>query len=215
MIPYKSPNYSDDAFNCPFCNAYAKQVWTQLGGIQGGRSNPMLVLIVDDVYLATCDRCGQTSIWVRKLMVYPNQSIAPLPNADMPDDLRSDYEEARAILSLSPRGAAALLRLVLQKLCVHLGEKGKDLNDDIKCLVAKGLPVRIQQALDTVRVVGNNAVHPGVIDLKDDIELASKLFVLINIVCDVMITQPKAIEEIYSSRVPESAKDTIRKRDGV
>jgi hypothetical protein len=38
----------------------------------------------------------------------------------------------------------------------------------------------VQQSLDIVRVIGNDAVHPGQIDLTDDIETATKLFVLIN-----------------------------------
>ena len=86
--------------------------------------------------------------WVFDQTVWPRQGIAPLPNPDTPEDIRRDYEEASTILDLSPRGAAALLRLAVQKLCAHLGEKGKNINDDIAALVAKGLDPRVQQALD-------------------------------------------------------------------
>ena len=54
---------------------------------------------------------------------------------------------------------------------VHLELKGKNIDDDIGALVKRGLDARIQKALDVVRVVGNNAVHPGQIDLRDDNEL--------------------------------------------
>lgn len=148
-------------------------------------------------------------------MIYPNTGTAPLPNADMPLDVKGDYDEARNILNLSPRGSVALLRLAIQKLCIHLGEKGDNLNSDIGNLVKKGLPQKLQKALDSVRVVGNNAVHPGQLDLKDDIDTAQKLFVFINIICDNQITQPKMIDDFYEEKVPPTSKDAINKRDAL
>ena len=105
------------------------------------------------------------------------------------------------------------MRLAIQKLCAHLGETGKNINQDIASLVKKCLPVQIQKALDIVRVVGNNAVHPGQIDLKDNIEVTIKLFGLINLIVDVMITQPKHVENMYESVVPENLREEIENRD--
>jgi hypothetical protein len=146
-------------------------------------------------------------------MVFPAAVIAPLPNNDIPSEIKADYEEARNISSQSPRGAAALLRLCIQKLCKHLGEKGDNINDDIGSLVSKGLPVKVQKALDLVRVVGNNAVHPGEMNLNDTPEVANKLFGLVNIIADVMISQPKQVDELYDSVLPEASKKGIVKRD--
>ena len=147
-------------------------------------------------------------------MVSPKALTSPPPNLDLPEEIKSDFEEARAILSESPRGAAALLRLSIQKLCKHLGESGKNINKDIASLVKKGLSLKIQQALDIVRVVGNNAVHPGKIDLNDDKDVANSLFGLINLIADVMITQPKHVEELYQNVVPEPQREDINRRDG-
>jgi hypothetical protein len=120
-----------------------------------------------------------------------------------------------SIVSKSPRSAAALLRLTLQKLTNHILEKNRkdNLNDNIKLLVQRGLRAEIQKALDIVRVLGNNAVHPGQIDLKDDAQIASRLFSLINIVTEEMITQPKQISELYEG-LPETEKRKIEKRNG-
>jgi hypothetical protein len=71
----------------------------------------------------------------------------------------------------------------------------------------------IQQLLDFVRVIGNNTVHPGMIDLKDNSVLAIKLFDLVNIVAEIMITQPKEIKALYEGVLPESAREGINNRD--
>jgi hypothetical protein len=146
-------------------------------------------------------------------MVFPLASDAPPPATDLPTNIAADYNEARDILPLSSRGSAALLRLCIQKLCGELGEDGKNINADIKSLVAKGLPLQIQQSLDIVRVVGNNAVHPGQMDLRDNVETARKLFGLVNLIVEVMITQPKHVQQMYNSMVPQSQRDAIANRD--
>src|SRR5438034_9966583 len=96
---------------------------------------------------------------------------------------------------------------------VQLGQPGKDLNTDIGKLVAAGLPIQIQQALDIVRVIGNEAVHPGVLDLKGDHATASKLFGLINVIAETMISQPKRINEFFQTVMPETKKQQIEKSD--
>ena len=77
----------------------------------------------------------------------------------------------------------------------------------------KGLSKDIQQALDVVRVVGNKAVHPGVIAFDvDDKNTAIKLMRLLNIITERMITEPKEIASMYED-LPESAKKSINNRD--
>ena len=136
-----------------------------------------------------------------------------MPNVDIPPDIKKDYEEARRIINRSPRGAAALLRLCIQKLCAHLGESGNNINDDISALVKKGLNPRIQKSLDIVRVIGNEAVHPGTIDLRDNPEIAVHLCKLINVIAEAMITQPKEIDTLYET-LPPDKRAQIDRRDG-
>jgi len=53
----------------------------------------------------------------------------------------------------------------------------------------------------------------GQIDLNDTPEIAKKLFNLVNIIAETMITQPKEIDELYDDMVPDPKKDAIKKRD--
>jgi hypothetical protein len=103
-----------------------------------------------------------------------------MAHPDTPDTVKVDFDEARSVFGRSPRSSAALLRLSIQRICIHLGLPGKNLNEDIGKLVAAGLPIEIQQSLDIVRVVGNNQVHPGTLDVRDDPETAEHLFELVN-----------------------------------
>lgn len=62
-------------------------------------------------------------------------------------------------------------------------------------------------------MVGNEAVHPGMIDLRDDYETVSKLFKLTNFIADKLISEPKEVEEIYTSKLSQSDKNQIKARD--
>jgi hypothetical protein len=214
MREYVPPELDLDGFNCPHCGAFAHQEWyssVEMASEQRGRPYRHTVE-VEGVTISQCGRCKANSIWIDDALVSPRESKAPLASAEMPEDVRRDYDEAREVVAVSPRSAAALLRLAIQKLCIALGEPGGNLNEDIGALVKKGLPAKLQQALDVVRVVGNNAVHPGELDLRDDSETAMKLFGLVNLIVEAMIVQPKAIEAMFKG-LPTAAREAIEKRD--
>lgn len=162
--------------------------------------------------ISNCTECKCPSIWLYGIMIYPNALPGVFPNQDLPDEIRADMEEARSIINLSPRGAAALLRLSIQKLCKHLGGKGKNINEDIGILVKNGIDELIQQSLDIVRVIGNEAVHPGQIDLRDDRDTAIRLLQVINIIAEKCITLPKQISDLYNSLPSEKLKE-IKERN--
>jgi len=209
--PYTPPEFTKDAFNCPHCSAYSSQLWHQIGIHDPYKLNTSEYWPIGSV--CVCKRCGKIQCWINGKMYYPLSSVAPFPSEDMPENIKKDFDEARDIVNVSPRSSAALLRLALQKLMIHLGEKGKDLNADIGNLVKnKGLSIKIQQALDSIRVIGNESVHPGEIDLRDDQETAISLFKILNIIVDAMITQPKLIDETYK-KIPQTKIEQIICRD--
>jgi hypothetical protein len=166
----------------------------------------------DNLHLSKCYNCGKVAVWVYDKLLFPSKKTGACPNSDLPEDVLHDFEEARSIINESPRGAAALLRLCVQKLCKHLGEKGKTIDDDIASLVLKGLNPMVQRSLDIVRVIGNEAVHPGEIDLRDDSDTASRLLDIVNSIVDQMISHPKKVEELYG-KLPESKRNAIEERD--
>ena len=206
---YVVPAFKFNAFHCPHCEVYSHQKWFDMAY---GKRTDYTKLYFENFCVSFCAQCHGYTLWLNDKMLYPVSSNAPLPAEDMPKDVKEDFIEARNIVNASPRSAAALLRLSLQKLMIHLGEKGKNINEDVANLVKKGLPQKIQKTLDIIRVFGNNAIHPGEIDLKDDTKTAIILFELLNMIIDIMINQPRMVDKIYK-KIPDSTKEAIKKRD--
>lgn len=206
-MKYIVPSVLETSFTCPHCDTVSQQTWwvRSWNGSQHNNkyNNPIRV--------GTCAHCNLSTIWVESTMFYPDKGSAPEPNDDMPVSVKQVYLEAASIYQKSPRGAAALLRLGIQILCKELGESGTNINSDIKHLVAKGLPIIVQQSLDIVRVTGNEAVHPGQIDT-DNPKIVGSLFELTNIVVEYMISLPKKVGSIYNS-LPEDKVNSIANRD--
>lgn len=217
------------AFQCPNCSGFASHLW---------KYEPVMIHRIHSktlrfTIISQCQACEHFSIWltnelplkkegsqseldkshVNVKLLFPSVSNeVPKPNVDMPSDVKEIFTEAGQILEESPRASAALSRLAIEKLVDGLEAEGKDLNSKIGKLVSKGMPVEIQQMLDSVRVIGNNAVHPGQINIKDNKELAHSLLHFINLIIDNRITQPKKISEVYNS-LPESYRKAIENRD--
>lgn len=168
--------------------------------------------VIQNCNLSHCYNCKELTIWVHDKIVYPNTKIDIKPNNDLPNHIRKLFDEAREIVDLSPKGAAAILRLCIQYLCKELGESGNKIDKDIASLVSKGLNPLVQKALDVVRVIGNEAVHPGEINLDDNKDIAIKLFGLVNLICEQMISHPKQVEALYGS-LPEEKLKGIEQRN--
>lgn len=210
---YVSPEKDLNAFNCPHCGAYSNMMWYNLVFCQEGCYYGDFK---QNLTGARCARCNRFSIWHGDEMIIPSNSTAPMPNEDMPECIKELYEEARSIVNKSPRGAAALLRLALDKLCDEIEEECKTKNkidEKIIILVKKGLSEQLQQAFDFVRVTGNDAVHElGLIDVQDNPEIATTLFGLLNFIVEKMITDKKKIEGLYNL-IPESRREKIKERN--
>lgn len=215
---YGKVNLWSSPFVCPYpdCRVFAEHSWGRMTSVvrtvdhqtAGGRE-----LDGSTITVALCQSCKRDVVFVDAELVRPRASEAPAPAEDMPVEIIAEYTEAAAILPGSPRGAAALLRLGVQKLLPLIGATKRDINDQIAELVAKGVvSARVQEALDALRVIGNEAVHPGTIDLRDDIDAAMGLFRLLNFIVEKAISDPKHAEEMFA-RLPQGKRDAIVRRD--
>jgi Domain of unknown function (DUF4145) len=215
-MPYVHPQFKLNLFNCPLCNGYSEQSWYSASKILGTPGGPMHDNRLDKVYFCICKLCNKYTVWVDEKLIHPPINGASLPHQDMPQQVKDIYEEARGVMSRSPRSACTLLRVALEILIDGiLGKNKNTLNHKIGVLVKeRGLDVRIQKAMDILRITGDAALHPGVIDLqnKDDSQTAKTMFDLLNIITQVMISNPNTINEYYNN-LPQPQKNSIEKRD--
>lgn len=107
---------------------------------------------------------------------------------------------------------SALLRLCVEMMTIELEANGKTLDDKISDLVKRGLNQSVHRALDAVRVIGNEAVHPSQMDLNDNPKTAEALFKLVNVITEKMISEQKHVDEIYGLLPPEKLA-ALERRD--
>jgi hypothetical protein len=229
------------AFDCPHCGAYARQYEGTTYWFDGHKpknndkfGTGEVVTKSDDrvgageivtnvnhmeklshIGVRKCEACKSYSIFVKNDLVYPKKAGGPAPHDEMPEKVKRDFVEARMVLDDSPRAAAALLRLAIQRLVGdELNADGGSLYQQIGNLVETDrISPRIQKALDSVRVIGNNSVHPGEMNMDDDQRTAEALFKLVNEIVDEAIAREKRIDEVYDD-LPEGALEGIEHRDG-
>lgn len=222
MPKFIEPKPLLEVFTCPHCEVTARQHWYGNGNAvpldthvsplryQHDRSGGRICVNeeISSWAFCECENCKQLTVWHGEEMVFPKHTTAQEPSPDMPDDVRAIYFEADAVLPISPRASAALLRLGLQMLLKDvLKDKSKgSINEDIKVLKASTGNETLIKALDTVRVFGNESVHPGTINLDDSAEDAEYLFTILNIIIEYLITQPRRLNEMFE-QIPESKRN--------
>lgn len=243
---YIAPKYELSAFNCPHCNAYAEQYWSNLLSEPENFNKKFSDLIqnlttqnintyryhayfserlidwdfdlsrclVRNAQIATCNHCENISLWIKQKMIFPNMITVPLAHQDMPTNVKELYDEARLVSGLSPRSAATLLRVSLERLTEYLGEITGNLNARISRLNAKGLPETVIKGLDIVRIHGNDGAHSNQMDMdeQDTPEIVNQLFWIVNYIVEKVITEPNEINRRFQ-QLPASKINAIENRD--
>lgn len=223
------PKYKSTAFVCPNCSAYAQQQWEFIVTKTNYGSNQFGENVHYDVYqlssdnhspnnkglaFSDCQLCGGKSVWLDGSMIYPVSSCIENPRELMPDDVKEIYNEAREVYRVSPRSSAALLRLALEILLPQLGAKKSNINNMIAQLVSeKKAFLQVQKAMDVLRVIGNDALHPGIINIEkeDSKPISLALFKMLNYIIVETKESEEMVDGMYSV-LPESLREKINER---
>ena len=91
---------------------------------------------------------------------------------------------------------------VIRWLISHLGEID-DISENLENLSRRGLDEKVQIALRWVRMTGEGAVSPGAIDSGDGEETARALFVILNLMVDALMVQPRRVDEMLGKLPPK------------
>lgn len=114
-----------------------------------------------------CPNCGQYTIIANglgKMVQDVHVPIRPFSSAKqfpkyIPEAIRNDYEEACAIVNLSPKASATLSRRCLQGMIHDFWDiKLKNLNQEITALKDK-IPADLWSSIDALRELGNIGAH--------------------------------------------------------
>ncbi len=221
------PCYGKSAFNCPHCKAYAQQKWqyiitkTHLENYSSSEEEYTFYELEEyssndkfqGLAFSDCQLCKKKSVWLERKMVYPITNTIDNPKELMPIEVKKLYEEARAVFPVSARSSSALLRLALEILLPKLGAEKSSINNMIAQLVSEKKAIgRVQEAMNYLRVMGNEAVHPGVIDhgSENDDVVSRALFKILNYIVSETLESDAMVDEVYSL-LPKSIQEKIEK----
>lgn len=90
----------------------------------------------DRVQAGRCGECGRLVVRVNNEVVYPfgGSPVSPEEFEDLPAELKDLCTEACSAAEVSPRAACSLLAPYVERICDHLGAKGKTLGEKLEDL---------------------------------------------------------------------------------
>lgn len=228
------PRHTAPSFDCPHCGAHSQQTWAKNVGYEDERNVSVQWSVIDR---SECYSCKQETIWyaekqyavsapgfaaphTRRVwqILWPRKRAGVPAHERMPEHLRPLYDEARAVADLSPRAAAALLRLLTEALLREIAgaPKGKPFELIGQLVREKKLDEQTRMLADYLRITGNNAVHPGQITEDEDEDAqkrVSMMFPFVNSLVQRLIADPAEIHELYE-QLPAEAREATDRRDG-
>lgn len=175
-------------FVCPFCNhtmSISDSTYSQRDIMFETYSYGQLIrdnkytIEISLYHCPNCDKVTSNAKYTGKDMPQKTIPIFPISTAKqfpdyVPASIRADYEEACAIVTLSPKASATLSRRCLQSMIRDFWQitGKKRLVDEIDALETK-VPAAQWKVLNSLRRIGNIGAHPEadvnlIIDIEPD-----------------------------------------------
>jgi len=224
-------------FVCPFCNmvmsinSYTER--THYPSFESPNSETHLTNGLTSyressiaVTFHKCPNCSAYSINVKGIgekvkdvsaFIRPASSAKQYPEY-IPQQIRTDYEEACAVLHLSPKSSATLARRCLQGMIRDFwGIRKNNLNDEITALEDK-VPADLWTALNNLRQLGNIGAHMEkdtnlIIDI--DVGEADSLIQLIELLIKEWYIAREERKKLFESiSLANAEKQALRKGKG-
>jgi hypothetical protein len=182
--------------------------------------------------IATCPSCSKPIVFLEymqdhsghqfkgeSMMAYPKQgAVLPAP-VEVPASIARDFNEASAVLEISPQASAALSRRCLQHILADKEVSTSDnLSTAINAALMSGLPSYLAENLDAIRNIGNFAAHPQKASRSGEIvpveqEEASWNLEVLELLFDFYYVQPSlaaARREALNKKLAEIGKSPMK-----
>ena len=154
-------------------------------------------------------------------VIFPLNSSRSISADEVPEQYKSQFNEAAAVMSLSPMASAAISRRTLQHILrSEFKIKKKSLAEEIEEFIhIKGVPSYLSETVDAVRNIGNFAAHPSKnTNTGEIVEVepgeADWLLEVLESLFDFVFIQPKRLEarqERLNQKLAELGKPAMKK----
>lgn len=220
-----------NSFTCPYCNSVMALTSNTLSSRYPSFRSYEEKFYPDDIHESAlhinfykCPKCNNYSISAKGIgtktsnidcMIQPKSLAKQFPEY-VPEAVRNDYEEACAIVNLSPKASATLSRRCLQGMIRDFFQiSKKNLYDEIDA-IKPNIPAEQWAVLDGLRRIGNIGAHMEKdINLIIDIEPneAQKLIKLIELLIQQWYIERHNQQQLYADIIGiDNSKQNLRKK---
>lgn len=220
-----------DSFTCPYCNSVMPLTSDTLSSRFPSFCSDNETYYSDNIHESSlhinfhkCPKCNNYSISANGIgaktsnincMIQPKSLAKQFPEY-VPKAVRNDYEEACAIVNLSPKASATLSRRCLQGIIRDFFQiSKKNLYDEIDA-IKPNIPAEQWAVLDGLRRIGNIGAHMEkdinlIIDIEPD--EAQKLIKLIELLIQQWYIERHNQQQLYADIIGiDNSKQNLRKK---